>query len=149
MRPSVSQPFDATPHPGDPRVTDGGVTVRNSPDLQTPLGGYSHVATHAGVAYLSGQLPVTPEGVVLAGESFEVQTRQVLANLDACLQAAGSSRDKLLLVTVFVTDMAHWATFDDLYRAWLGGHRPARAVAGASTLHYGAAIEIQATAVAG
>lgn len=120
--------------------------LHDSPDLISPQGHYSHTTTYAGVAYLSGQLPVTATGEVLAGEPFAAQARLVLANLDRCLAAAGTSRDRLLSVTVYVTEMADWPQFDAIYSEWLGTHRPARAVAGASSLHYGAAVEVQAVA---
>jgi len=125
------------------------IDLRNSPELPPPGGHYSHTARHGGLVFVSGQLPITGDGTKLTGEPFAVQAKQVLANVDACLAAAETSRDRLLSVTVYVTDMADWPEFDRLYRDWLGEHRPARAVAGSSTLHFGAAIEVQAIAAAG
>ncbi|MGH9061622.1 MAG: RidA family protein, partial [Acidimicrobiales bacterium] len=118
------------------------ITTADSPHLTPPAGHYSHVAVHRGVAYLSGQLPLTPEGISLAGEPFEVQVRQVLDNLDAGLATAGTSRERLLSVTVYVTGIGDWPAFDRLYAAWLGPVRPARAVAGVRELHYGSAVEV-------
>lgn len=125
------------------------ITPRNAPGLVSPRGHYAHTVTHGGVVYVSGQLPVDPDGTVHADQPFAAQTALVLDNLDACLMAAGTTRDRLLSVTVFVADMADWPEFDVLYGAWLGEHRPSRAVAGAAQLHYDAAIEIQAIAAAG
>ncbi|MFH8484924.1 RidA family protein [Streptomyces longisporoflavus] len=130
-----------------PRTADRtAITTLDSARLTSPAGHYSHIATHRGVAYISGQLPVPPDGSRLAEEPFEVQARQVLSNLDACLAAAGTSRERLLSVTVHVTDIGDWPTFDRLYAHWLGAHRPARAVAGVQELHYGAAVEVHAIA---
>lgn len=126
--------------------TAAGMELRDSPGLIAPRGHYSHVAVHGGVAYISGQLPLDPAGTPLADQPFDVQVRQVLANLDDCLSTAGSSRRQLLSVTVYVTDIAQWPAFDAAYAQWLGAHRPSRAVAGVADLHYGAAIEIQAVA---
>ncbi|MFJ4280171.1 RidA family protein [Streptomyces massasporeus] len=128
--------------------TGGGASIAtfDSAQLVPPAGHYSHIATHRGVAYISGQLPLAPDGTRLADEPFEVQARQVLDNLDACLVTAGSSRERLISVTVHVTDIANWPLFDQLYRAWLGPVRPARAVAGAKELHYGSAVEVHAIA---
>ncbi|GAQ52623.1 enamine/imine deaminase [Streptomyces acidiscabies] len=128
--------------------TGGGTSTAtfDSAQLLPPAGHYSHIATHRGVAYISGQLPLAPDGTRLADEPFEVQARQVLDNLDACLVTAGSSRERLISVTVHVTDIANWPLFDQLYRAWLGPVRPARAVAGAKELHYGSAVEVHAIA---
>ncbi|NIY69338.1 RidA family protein [Streptomyces malaysiensis] len=118
----------------------------DAPDLMPPAGHYSHIAVHRGLAYISGQLPVTPEGGKLIQEPFAVQAEQVLRNVDACLAAAGSSRDRLVSVTVYVTDIGDWPTFDRLYAQWLGAHRPQRAVAGVKELHYGSAVEVHAIA---
>ncbi|MEU1183759.1 RidA family protein [Streptomyces sp. NPDC005820] len=118
----------------------------DSPQLAPPAGHYSHIATHGGLAYISGQLPLAPDGTQLADEPFEVQAEQVLANLDACLIAAGTSRERLISVTVYVTDIANWPAFDQLYRTWLGPVRPARAVAGVKELHYGSAVEVHSVA---
>ncbi|GGJ64967.1 RidA family protein [Streptomyces brasiliensis] len=128
----------------DPART--GLSLMDSPDLMAPAGHYSHIATHRGVAYVSGQLPVTPAGATLGHEPFTVQAEQVLRNVDACLASVGTSRDRLLSVTVYVTDIANWPAFDRLYAQWLGSHRPQRAVAGVHELHYGSAVEVHAIA---
>lgn len=133
-----------TENPGRPPIE-----LRDSPELVPPRGHYSHVALHAGVAYISGQLPVDAAGASLADQPFEVQTQQVLTNLDHCLQSAGSSRSRLLSVQVLITDMAKWPAFDAAYSEWIGAHRPARAVASVPELHYGAALEVHAVAAVG
>ena len=83
-----------------------GIDLRDSSGLVPPRGHYSHVAVHAGVAYISGQLPLDASGTLLADQPFDVQVARVLDNLDDCLRTAGSSREQLLLVTVYVTDIA-------------------------------------------
>jgi reactive intermediate/imine deaminase len=122
------------------------LSLIDSPELIAPAGHYSHVAVHGGLAYISGQLPITPAGDDLAHEPFAVQVQQVLHNVDACLASAGTDRDRLISVTVYVTDIDDWPLFDDIYRCWLGSHRPQRAVAGVKELHYGSAVEIHAIA---
>lgn len=125
------------------------LTLHDSPDLLAPAGCYSHVAVHGGLAFISGQLPVADDGTVLADRSFVEQSRQVLDNLDACLRTVGAARDHLVSVTVYVTEIGQWSTFDDLYRGWIGAHRPSRAVADVAQLHHGAAVEVQAVAAVG
>ncbi|MHC5557892.1 RidA family protein [Kocuria sp. U4B] len=125
------------------------IELRDSPELIEPLGHYSHLAIHAGLAYISGQLPLDADGTPLADHPFETQARQVLHNLDRCLARAGTDRTRLVSVTVYITDLAQWPAFDAIYAEWVGAHRPARAVAGASDLHYGAAVEVQAIAALG
>ncbi len=130
-------------------TTVQGMELRDSPGLIAPRGHYSHVAVHGAVAYISGQLPLDAAGTPLTDRPFGVQVQQVLDNLDDCLSTAGSSREQLLFVTVYVTDIGHWPAFDTAYAQWLGGHRPSRAVACVADLHYGAAIEIHAIAAVG
>lgn len=120
----------------------------NSPELSAPGGHYSHVCISGGMVYLSGQLPVNPQGIPLADRPFAEQVVQVLFNIDACLTASGSSRNKLVQVRIYITDMAQWPEFNRLYSQWIGGHRPARIVAGVSSLHFNSALEIEALAQA-
>ncbi|OUC98753.1 RidA family protein [Streptosporangium minutum] len=135
------------PNPATPNTERSDIMhLRDSPDLVQPLGHYSHVAIHGGLVYVSGQLPVDQHGTALSDQAFDVQARQVLHNLDQCLITAGTDRSRLVMVTVYVTDIDQWPAFDAIYADWIGRHRPARAVAGASRLHYGAAVEVQAIA---
>ncbi len=127
-----------------------GVRYVNAPTLRAPAGHYSHAVCANGFVFVAGQIPVTPDDRKLVDASFEEQVRQVLDNLDAVLAASGTDRARLVQVRVYVTDMeTHWPTFDALYRAWIGEVRPARAVVPVPTLHYGLAVEIEATALAG
>jgi enamine deaminase RidA (YjgF/YER057c/UK114 family) len=88
--------------------TPAGIDLRDSPGLVPPRGHYSHDAVHAGVAYISGQLPLDPTGTPLADQPFDAQVQQVLSNLHDCLITAGSSREQLLSVTVYATDIDQW-----------------------------------------
>jgi enamine deaminase RidA (YjgF/YER057c/UK114 family) len=84
---------------------------------------------------------------VLHDAPFELQAQQVLANVAAALQGAGSSIGQLLQVRVYITDMAQWPAFNAIYAQWAGTARPARAVVPVPTLHYGCALEVEATAL--
>lgn len=130
-------------------VNSPAIRLHNSAHQVAPIGHYSHVAVHGGLAYVSGQLPVDPAGRQLAVQPFEDQALQVLANIDGCLAVAGTTRGRLIQVTVYVTDINQWPTFDGIYQQWIGDHRPARAVAGVNELHYGSAIEVHAIAAVG
>jgi len=124
------------------------ISCANSSAITRPAGHYSHVCVAAGQVFISGQLPIQPDGTALAGRPFEEQTAQVLANLEACLACAGVAKESLVQVRVYVTDIEHWPVFNELYAAWIGSHRPARAVAGVSELHFGLAVEVEAIALA-
>lgn len=112
-----------------------------------PRGHYSHATSGGGLVFVSGQLPVSPDGSVLSDAPFEVQARQVLANVSAAVAGAGSAVDRLLHVRVYITDIENWPAFNKLYEEWAGTARPARAVVPVPTLHYGCALEIEAVAL--
>lgn len=116
------------------------------PDLAPPGGHYSPVVVAGGLAHVAGQLPVTADGRRLADAPFEVQVAQVLANVAAALRAAGTDTDHLVQVRVYLTDVALWGAFNTLYAAWLGSHRPARAVVPVPALHHGFLVEVEAVA---
>lgn len=123
------------------------IHCKNTPGIAQPAGHYSHVCIAEGHIYISGQLPVTPQGTPLADAAFEEQARLALRNLDSCLSATGVGRHDLIQVRVYVTDMQKWPVFNEIYTEWIGDHRPARAVAGISELHYGVAVEVEAVAL--
>ncbi len=116
-------------------------------DLAPPGGHYSHAVVAAGLVFVAGQLPIDSSGRKLTGASFEDQVRQVLHNVDSALRGASSSKDKLVQVRVYITDIALWPAFNQLYAQWLGAHRPARAVVPVPCLHHGLLIELEATAL--
>jgi 2-iminobutanoate/2-iminopropanoate deaminase len=118
----------------------------NPDTLAAPGGHYSHAVVAGGLVFVSGQLPITPEGKKLNEATFEVQAQQVLANVRAALAAAGAGLAQLVQVRVYVTDISHWPAFNQLYGAWAGDSRPARAVVPVPMLHHGFLIEIEAVA---
>jgi reactive intermediate/imine deaminase len=118
------------------------------PGLSRPGGHYSHVVVANGFVFVAGQLPITASGDKLTGAAFEDQVAQVLHNVDEALKSVGSSRDKLVQVRVYVTDIAHWPTFNAIYARWLGAHKPARAVVPVPLLHHGLLVEVECTALA-
>lgn len=91
------------------------ITLNSSAGSFPPAGHYSHSTTASGFVFISGQLPVTFDGEKKADASFEDQTRLVLQNIDACLAGAGVSRQHLVSVRVYVTDMNQWPTFNKIY----------------------------------
>lgn len=114
-----------------------------------PAGHYSHAAVGGGLVFIAGQLPIDAAGQRLTDKPFEAQARQVLANVKAALEAAGSEVSQLLHVRVYLTDIAHWGSFNALYAEWAGAHRPARAVVPVPALHHDLLLEVEAVALAG
>ncbi|HUK14588.1 MAG TPA: RidA family protein [Thermoanaerobaculaceae bacterium] len=110
------------------------------------IGPYSQAYEIGGFIYLSGQIPLDPaSGAIVEGE-FAVQAQRVLDNLDAVLRAAGCRRDQVVKTTVYLTDLGMFAELNQIYAAFFGEHRPARAVVGVAALPRGAKVEIEAVA---
>lgn len=109
-------------------------------------GHYSPATAWGDLIFVSGQLPVRPDGTHTADQPFEVQARQVLDNLFAVLAAAGSSPDRVLKVTVYVAGITHWPAFNRLYAEAFGDAKPARCVVPVPELHYGYLVEVEAIA---
>jgi 2-iminobutanoate/2-iminopropanoate deaminase len=118
-----------------------------TPAAPLPAGHYSQAIVHGGLVYVAGQLPVDPQTRrPLADADVETQTARALANLDAVLLAAGSRRDLVLRVTVYVADVSLWGRVNAAYAAFFGDHRPARTVVPTGPLHHGVLVEIDAVA---
>jgi 2-iminobutanoate/2-iminopropanoate deaminase len=123
------------------------ITLINPSSMAAPGGHYSHAVTGNGFVFVSGQLPIAPDGSKLNEASFEKQAQQVLDNVTAALTGAGSSVERLVQVRVYVTDIATWPAFNTIYANWVGVSRPARAVVPVPVLHYGFKIEMEAVAL--
>jgi len=112
------------------------------------IGPYSQAIVAGGLVFCSGQVALEPgAGGKLVGRDVAEQTKQVLANLAAVLAAAGSSLQKVVKTTVWLTDMAHFAAMNQVYAERFGAHRPARATVAVVALPKGALVEIEAVAV--
>ena len=111
------------------------------------IGPYSPAVGVGDLVFLSGQIPLDPAtGAIVEGE-FAVQAQRVLDNIDAVLRAAGCRRDQVVKATVYLTDLTRFTEFNQLYGAFFGEHRPARAVVGVAALPRGATVEVEAVAV--
>ena len=117
----------------------------STPNAPTPAGHYSQAVVHDNLVFVAGQLPIGPDGP-MADASVEEQTRQALRNVEAILEAAGSSLSRLIRTTVYVSDIALWGRVNAAYAEVLGTHRPARAVVPTRELHHGVVVEIDAIA---
>ena len=120
-----------------------------TPDAPAPAGHYSQAVVHGGLVHVAGQLPLDPTTGRLVGPGdVDAQTRQVFRNADAILRAAGSGLDRVLSLTVYVTDRALWGQVNAVCAEAFGSHRPARAVVPVPELRHGCLIEVQIVAVA-
>jgi 2-iminobutanoate/2-iminopropanoate deaminase len=122
------------------------ITTANAPK---PAGHYSQGCASGDLVFISGQLPVSLEGKVLADRSFEEQVRVALGNMLAIVEAAGSGRDRVLKVTAFIVGGENWPVFNRVYAELFGEARPARSVVPVPSLHHGCLVEIEAIAARG
>lgn len=111
------------------------------------IGPYSQAMIAGDLVFVSGQIPLDPETAQLLSGPFATQVERVLKSLDAILLAAGSGRERVVKVTVFLVDLARFAELNEIYARFFGLHRPARAVVQVSALPRGAEVEIEAVAV--
>jgi reactive intermediate/imine deaminase len=118
------------------------------PGALPPQGHYSMGMRHGGLVYVSGQLPLRPDGTHTADLPFEDQVRQAMRNLFSVLAAAGTGPENLIKVTAYIVGVVHWPAFNGVYAEMMGPTRPARCVVPVPELHYGYAVEIEAVAAA-
>ena len=110
-----------------------------------PVGPYSQAIRLGDLIFTSGVIAIDPTTGEIRGD-IEVQTRQVLEFLGGILDAAGSSLDRVIKVTAFVTDLGDFATFNRVYEEYLGDVKPARSTVQVSALPKGAVVEVEAIA---
>jgi 2-iminobutanoate/2-iminopropanoate deaminase len=111
------------------------------------IGPYSQAIKAGGFVFVSGQIPTDPQtGEFVAGGITE-QTEQVLKNLKAVLEAAGSSLDQVVKTTVFLADMKDFPGMNEVYATFFSGAPPARATVAAAGLPRDARVEIEAVAL--
>ncbi len=107
---------------------------------------YNQAVRIGDLVFVAGQLGIMLESGELAGPTVEEQTEQVMQNMSAILEAAGSGLDKLVKTTVFLLDLADFAGMNEIYARHVGDRPPARSTIGISQLPSGARVEIEAIA---
>lgn len=113
-------------------------------DAPPAAGPYSQAVVHGDLLFCSGQVALVPGGGDRLGEPVGAQARQCLENLDAVCRAAGTSLDRAVKVTVFLTDIATWGELNEVYAEFFPTDPPARAAIGVAALPAGAAVEVEA-----
>ena len=110
------------------------------------IGTYSQAVRHNDTVYISGQIPLDPvTGELVSG--IEAQIVQVFENLRAVAEASGSHLGNALKVTVFMTDLQHFAKVNEIMAQYFTQPYPARAAIGVSALPRGAVVEVDAVLV--
>lgn len=119
------------------------IETQNAPKA---IGPYSQAIVVDTFVYTSGQIPLVPETGQLVTGSVKEQTEQVIKNLKAVLEAAGSSLDKVIKTTCFLTNMADFSVFNAVYETYFI-NKPARSCVAVSALPKNATVEIEAVAL--
>lgn len=127
-------------------MSDAREEIRTA-EAPAPVGPYSQAIRSGDVVYVSGQIPLDPTtGEKVEGE-IEDEARQVLANLKAVLEAAGSGMDRVVKATVYLTDLSLFPRVNAVYaEAFDSDPAPARVTVGVAALPLGAQVEIDAIA---
>ena len=125
-----------------------GKTAVRTEEAPAPFQGapYSQAIRAGDFVFVSGQLALRPDHAEIVGDSIEEQTEQVLLNLRAILEAAGSGLDRLIKTTVYLADLGDFAGMNEVYARHVGEVPPARATIEVSALPSGAKVEIEAVA---
>ena len=122
------------------------VTTERAPQA---IGPYSQAVVAGGWVFCSGQIALDPATGEIVRGGIEAETRQVLENLSAVLQAAGASLDGVVKTTVYLEEMGQFGAMNTVYEEFFGERRPARATVEVSGLPKGGAVEIDAVALVG
>lgn len=119
-----------------------------TPNAPGAIGPYSQAIKVGGMLYTSGQIPLSPVDGVMVGDDIAAQTEQVMKNLAAVLDAAGTSFENVVKTTCFLSDMANFAAFNEIYGKYITT-APARSCVAVRDLPKGALVEVEVVAVVG
>ena len=113
-------------------------------DAPAAIGPYSQGIEHNDLVFTSGQIPLNPNTGKLVEGDFKKEVAQVLNNVDAVLKEGGSSLDKAIKLTVFVTDLGKFSELNEVFESVFGENPPARSALQVSALPLGVRVEIEA-----
>jgi 2-iminobutanoate/2-iminopropanoate deaminase len=111
------------------------------------IGPYEQAIVANGFVFTAGQIPLDPKTGNIVEGGIAAQTRQVLENLSAVLEAAGASMDSVVKATVFLKNMGDFAAMNEVYTEYFAASKPARSTVAVAELPRGALVEIDLCAV--
>jgi 2-iminobutanoate/2-iminopropanoate deaminase len=123
--------------------------VVTTPEAPAAVGPYSQGILLGDLVFTAGQIPIDPSTGRVDATNIEDQTRQVLHNIDAVLRAAGSGLDRVVKMTVFMTDLGKFQQMNQVYAEFFSDQPPARSAVQVVALPLGVDIEMEAVALAG
>ena len=115
-------------------------TIIQTPDAPAAIGTYSQAVRVDDTVYLSGQIGLDPDTMLLV-EGIDAQINRVFQNLRAVADASGGSLDDLVKINIYLTDLAHFAKVNQIMSTYFNQPYPARAAVGVASLPRGALVE--------
>lgn len=120
--------------------------LEHAPEAPQAIGPYSHAARVGDLVFCSGQTPLDPGTMELVGDDIEIQTAQVLKNLESVLRSLGLDLSSVIKTTVFLAAMEDFQGMNTVYAEIFGAHRPARTTVAIKENPLGALVEIECIA---
>ena len=117
--------------------------IIHTSDAPAAIGTYSQAVRVGDTVWISGQIPLDPATKELVSGDIETEIRRVFDNLRAIATAAGGTLDEAVKVTIFLTDLAHFAKVNEVMAQYFAQPYPARAAVGVAALPRGARVEIE------
>ncbi len=119
----------------------------NTDKAPAAIGPYSQAVQVGNLLFTSGQIPLVPGTMELAGEDIQAQTKQCMENLKAILEQSGTSLDNCIKLTLFIKDMNQFGAINEIYGTYFGDKPPARSCVEVARLPKDVNIEIEAIAL--
>ena len=117
------------------------INTKNAPQA---IGPYSQAVVAQGMLYVSGQIPLHPESGEVVSEEVAAQTKQVLDNMKAVVEEAGSNMSSVVKVTIYIVDMQQFTVINEIYGTYFQAPFPARACVEVAKLPKGVQVEMDA-----
>jgi 2-iminobutanoate/2-iminopropanoate deaminase len=121
--------------------------IVNTDKAPSAVGPYNQAITIDKFVFTSGQIPIDPASGELVKGGIKLQTRQVLENLKAVLEASGSALAKVVKVTVYLDDIKNFSQVNEVYQDYFPTEQPARSAVQVAALPLGATIEMDVIAI--
>ncbi len=121
--------------------------VIHTSDAPAAIGPYSQAVESSNILFISGQIPICPKEGKIISTTIDGQAEQVFSNIEAILKSAGYSFGQIVKTTVFLTDMSHFASMNEIYKRFFTEDCPARSTIAVKELPQGALVEIETIAM--
>ena len=117
-------------------------TIIHTENAPAAIGAYSQAVRAGDTVYMSGQIPLDPKTMTMVSDDFAEQVVQVFENLTAVCEAAGGRMSDIVKLNIFLTDLSHFATVNEIMSRYFQQPYPARAAIGVKELPKGSLVEM-------